>query len=197
MTLDEIAIKCGTDKATNHTVRGHGYAPHYDAAFSGMRFEPIKILEIGVGGGESIRTWLEYFTNAHVYGVDIVHSTNPWNTVNSGAHPRYTFVTGDQSSEVFWQCFIVDYGKNWNIIVDDGGHYSNQIITAHKCLWPYVVSGGLYCVEDMAVAYGTLFVPTGWPNHIDWLNGVMDKLNHDDGVDSIRLFNELAIIQKK
>ena len=154
MTLDEIAIKYGTDKATQHPIKGHAYAPHYATFFDPIREKPIKLLEIGVGGGESIMTWLEYFPNARVFGVDIVQGTNDWNTVGLNTNPRYTFTCGSQSDPTFWECFKADYGLDWDVIIDDGGHCSDQVITSFNGMWKSVKSGGLYCVEDLGVAYG-------------------------------------------
>lgn len=200
-TLDEIAIKHGTDKATSHPVLNpsHAYTLEYQKVFDPLRNNVLKLLEIGVGGGESIRMWLDYFPSAHVYGVDIVNGTNPWNTVGSGIHDRYTFVTGDQAHDVFWKCFIADYGSNWDIIIDDGGHFSNQIITTFDCMWDHVSPRGLYCIEDLGVAYGesTIFVPDGWPNHMDFIRTILDKVNTGNGnVECVRFSRELAIIQR-
>jgi demethylmacrocin O-methyltransferase len=201
-TLDEIAIHFGTDKATVHKTGSHGYTPHYDKAFESFREKPAKFLEIGVGGGESIQTWLEYFTHprSYIYGVDTNHSTNPWNTPKATTHERYTFCQGDQSHDVFWKCFIADYGSDWDIVMDDGGHFSNQIITSFNELWPKVKSGGLYCIEDLGVAYGagSIFVSAGFPNHIDWLRHKIDQMNSTNSdIDSITFARELAILRKK
>lgn len=198
MTLDEIANKNNTDKGTRPTDRtGHGYAPHYDCVFDAIRMLPLKILEIGVGGGESIRTWLEYFPNARVFGVDIVTGTNPWNTEPSSADPRYTFVCGDQSKADFWTQFVEKHGKEWNVIIDDGGHYDYQIITSFISLWPYLVSGGLYCIEDLAVAYQAApFTNPGWQNHMDFVKDRLDDINRHNDIAWLRFSKELAIICK-
>lgn len=198
MTLDEIAIKHGTDKATQHPRYGHGYAPHYDAVFSPLRDKPIKLLEIGVGGGESIRTWLDYFPNAKIYGVDVVQGTNPWNTVKSGANDRYTFVCGDQSSEVFWKCFIADYGKDWDVIIDDGGHFSNQIITSFNALFQYVKKDGLYCIEDLGVSYGagSVFLVSGWKGHMEFVKEKLDEINLKREIIAMYFVAELCMMRK-
>lgn len=204
-TLDQIAKEHGTDKATSHPLvregLGHGYTPVYDAVFTPLRESPLKFLEIGVGGGESIRTWLEYFPHAatRIYGVDIINTTNPWNTVGERPDSRYTFVTGDQSDETFWKCFLADHGSGWDIVVDDGGHASNQIITTFKHLWPQLVSGGLYCIEDLCCAYAAIsgFCPEGWQNHMDFVKDMLDAINRGErGIRSMHYSRELAIIQK-
>lgn len=200
--LDQIGVRNQTDKAslfTREHNNPHDYLRHMEKFFEPLRHEPIKFLEIGVGGGESIRTWIEYFTEAKIFGVDIVQSTNPYNTVGSGVHPRYTFVQGDQSCETFWKCFLADYGKDWNAITDDGGHCANQIITTHTMLWPNVASGGLYIIEDLNVAYGagSIFCTPGWQNHIAFLKDKVDEVNQGSIIDFIYFSKELAIIGKK
>lgn len=200
MTLDQIAIKHGTDKATVHEKSNpHGYAPYYEQVFEQFRWHSIKLLEIGVGGGESIRTWLEYFPQAKVYGVDVVHGTNPWNTVKAETDARYTFVTGDQSCEVFWKCFIADYGKDWAIVVDDGGHTSGQVITTFKSLWPVMAPGGVYCIEDLAVGYGagSVFATPGFPRHMEFIKSKLDEINLEDEIASMLFSKELAILRKR
>jgi len=197
-TLDEICVECGTDKASVHPVKGHGYAFHYEKWFSPVRCSAVKLLEIGVGGGESIRAWLEYFGDTKIFGVDIVQNTNIYNTRSCNS-TKYTFTHGIQESEVFWQCFIADHGKDWDIIIDDGGHFNNQVVTSFKCLWPVLKSGGLYCIEDLGVSYGagSIFLTPGWPNHMDFIKDMLDQINHGDEIESLYFAKELAIIRKK
>lgn len=198
MTLDEIAIKHGTDKATTHPlIKGHGYTPHYEKHFAPWRDRQLRFLEIGVGGGESIRTWLEYFPNAKVWGLDLVRDTNPFNTAPSQIE-RYTYVHGDQSDPTMWQCFLVDQGRNWDIVIDDGGHTSQQVITSFNSLWPHVAPGGLYCIEDLATVYGgEYFCTPSWPNHFDFLLGLMHAINRgQQDIHSLHFYQELAIFRK-
>jgi demethylmacrocin O-methyltransferase len=188
-TLDEIAIACGTDKATLKADfpdgLGHGYAPIYDRLFTPLRDRTVQLLEIGVGGGESIRAWLEYFPNASVFGVDKVRDTNLWNV--PGAGERYTFANGDQSCATFWACFISDYGRPWDIIIDDGSHISEDIIKSFECLWPHVASGGLYCIEDLKVA----------PDALAYLKGIVGDIQAaTGGAESIQFSRELCILRK-
>lgn len=200
-SLDSIMQRHGSDKASVFTrtyAKPKDYCRHYEQFFAPLRDQPVKFLEIGVGGGESIRGWLDYFPNAQVFGVDIVHDTNPWDSPGTMHHPRYRFVTADQSSDVFWQCFIADFHGDWDVICDDGGHASNQIITSFNHLWPVVKPGGLYIVEDLGVAYGDgSFVPAGWPNHMAWLKTLVDGMNIGSGdIDSIYFSRELAVLRK-
>ncbi len=192
-TLDEIMIAMETDKATVFTrtyAKPHGYAPIYDRFFTPFRNEPIKLLEIGAASGESIRSWLEYFPSAKVYGVDIVHDTNPWNVPNpiTSPHERYTFVHGDQSNPVFWKSFIAKHGGRWAVVVDDGSHDQSHIRLTLSTLWPYMAPGGLYCIEDLK---GTAPVME--------MLGLMIQNMHDGGSDlgEAHFSRELAVMVKR
>lgn len=187
MSLDEIAIKHQTDKASQFSrtyAQPHDYCRHLDRFFDALRYNPIKLLEIGVGGGESIQTWLEYFPQAKVFGIDMVHDTNPWNTPKLPPHERYKFIHGDQSSMVFWKSFVAMHGGDWDIIIDDGSHISNHMIVTFNFMWDFVKSGGLYEVEDLGVA----------PEADQFFHN--QRVNSGRGIDSIYFARELAIFKK-
>ena len=105
---------------------------------------------------------------------------------------------GDQTCEVFWRCFIADYGKDFDIVIDDGGHFNDGIITSFNGLWPYVKPGGFYAVEDLGCAYGpgSIFVKPGFYSHMEWLHQTIDNLNIGIGTDSIYFSRELAVLRK-
>lgn len=200
-TLDTLAIRHGTDKASKHpTINGHDYCRHYDQFFTPIRESARKVAEIGVGGGESIKTWLDYFPSAHVFGIDTVHDTNPYNTPGSKDVERYTFVQGDQSDETMWNCFVADHGSDWDVIIDDGGHCNSEIITSFKMMWPHIRPGGLYCIEDLACGYGdgSVHVKPGFKRHMEFISELMDNVNRRElEIDAIHYSCELAIIQKR
>ncbi len=196
-TLDQIMIACESDKASVFTrtyAKPHNYCVHLERFFEPLRYNPIKLLEIGVGSGESIRAWLEYFSQAQVFGVDLVHDTNPWNSPKEKPHERYTFVHGDQSNAVFWKSFVKMHGGDWDIIIDDGSHDSNHIKTTFWSLWQHLKSGGIYEVEDLKSA----------PDADNFLRGFAGTIHQDVSpidnvsfVDSIHFSKELCIIIKK
>jgi len=209
-TLDELAVANQTDKASVFTrtyAKPKNYCVHYEKFFEPLRNLPIKFLEIGVGGGESIRTWIEYFPIASIYGVDNVHNTNEWNTVKP--HPpveelgvwydRYEFFYGDQTDPTFWKCFAVDAGKDFDVIIDDGAHTNDATIISFQGLWPLLKPGGLYCIEDLATAYGgdPVFCKFSFLNQMTWLRQLIDEMNQGRGeVDSIYFSKELSILKK-
>src|SRR5712692_8587927 len=82
-SLDDIAGAFGTDKSTrtwlppaedrypSRATHGHGYTIFYEHYFRHLRYQPIRLLEIGVLDGRSLATWESYFPQAAIYGLDI------------------------------------------------------------------------------------------------------------------------------
>lgn len=203
--LDSIAVRHLCDKALVLPGRnGHGYAQHYERFFCSLTDLPIRLVEIGVDKGASLRMWSEYFSRATIFGVDI----NP-ECQNSPAG-RATVVIGDQSKPEFWESFTRAHGSNWDIVVDDGGHYADQIITTFRSLWPHLRTGGFYCVEDMGTAYphytqGRIqctevymanCVPDGWTNHKEFFLRKVDEINLGNEIEFAFFSKELAVLKK-
>lgn len=198
-TLDEIAIGHETDRASIFTRtygKPHDYARHYDRLFSAIRFDPLKIIEIGVGGGEGVKMWLEYFQCAKVFGVDIVEKTNDWNT--PGTFFRYTFNQVDQSDDTMWRCWLATHGGDLDFVCDDGSHISKDIFTTFGHLWPALKPGGFYAIEDIGVSYGSgsIFVPGGFQTHMEWIKDKLDNINMKPDIDSMYFSKELCVLRK-
>ena len=210
--LDVLARHHGTDKSSL-TKAHHGYTRHYDKFLSKWRQQPIKMLEIGVYRGNSIKMWLDYFYQANVHGVDLTnefsvpkempvvdpgfagrdHSPQP-----SLASSRYTFTQGNQSDSAFWKSFISQHGGSWDLIVDDGGHTNKGIITSFECLWPNISPGGYYVIEDLYCAYRPPYILNGFANHIDFIKTFLDAINKSErDMDTLYFSTELAILRKR
>ena len=72
MSLDQISDDTKTDKNTTHS-----YLPLYNQLLLKKKDIAKNILEIGIGdfgekNGGSIKLWKDYFTNATIYGLDIL-----------------------------------------------------------------------------------------------------------------------------
>lgn len=193
-TLSELALRYGTDKVLSPDGTGNNYTPHYEKFFAPMRDQTINLLEIGVLGGASIQMWLEYFPSARIYGVDNVKDTNRWNLILAPPNERYRFIHGDQSDPGFW----AQHPFHWDIVIDDGGHFGNQVITSLECLWPRVKSGGLYCIEDLACSYNPIYQPHGATTPMDMLKAKLDTMHTvGNDIDSVYFARQLAIIRKR
>lgn len=200
-TLDEIGIHFQTDKASQFSrtyAKPHDYLRVMEKFFEPIRNDKIKFVEVGTGGGESMKTWLEYFPYAHIYGIDTTNNTNPYDTPNSGVNPRYTFNAGNQNSEVFWQCFVATYGPEFDVLVDDGSHYASDIITTFNCMWPHIKSGGLVIIEDLSTSYaGPPFTSPDAQTQMDFIKAMLDAINlQERSIKALHFSRELAIVVK-
>jgi hypothetical protein len=145
--IDVMARKHGTDK------RAHGYLKHYQHHFSPLRHSTRKLFEIGVGvgpldsreGGGSLRMWKDYFPKADIFGMDIVDRSHL-------EEPNIKIFQGDQNDPVLLEELASRWGP-FDIIIDDGSHISEHIITSFRTLFPHVTANGLYVIEDLCLSY--------------------------------------------
>jgi hypothetical protein len=134
MTLHEIGLKYGTDKSTNHN-----FTPAYDAHLSPLRNQNIKLLEIGISEGPSLKMWEEYFQNGQIVGVDILERSY-MNTKRT-----HTMVINQEKSDE-----LLSIPGEFDIIIDDGGHTMYQQQLTLKVLFdPKLKYGGTYILEDL------------------------------------------------
>jgi hypothetical protein len=153
MTVDELdplsrlAIRHGSDK-----FGGHVYTPIYHRLFGHLRDRPIRLLEIGVGGytfpeagGASLRMWAEYFPAARIVGLDV-------HPKRLNISPRITTVQGSQTDHELLRRLVADYGP-FDIVVDDGSHQVEHVLSSFRCLYPLLPPGGFYVVEDTQTSF--------------------------------------------
>lgn len=150
--LSELANKAGTDKGTT-AFCSHSYTIIYNNLFESLLNQEVKMLEIGVADprfpGASAQMWRDYFPKLYFVGYDINPDAEKYQDLSNNA---YIFI-GDQNSPEDLQKCIYSHGGDFDIILDDGSHYSEHIITSFENLFPHVKSGGYYVVEDLHSVY--------------------------------------------
>ena len=139
--LNDIFDKHDSDKGRSR----HRYGRIYEHLLAPYKDRAIKLLEIGVYAGGSIKAWLEYLPLAHIVGVDLRAGFRP-------ADSRAQVVLGDQGDPDFLKALASEHGP-FDVIVDDGSHQSEHQQLSFEHLYPYLRSGGVYVVEDLEVAY--------------------------------------------
>ena len=186
-SLEELTIKYDVDALEL------GYTSHYAKLLDSVRYDTKKVLEIGVETGRSHRMWLEYFPNATIYGMDVFDETNrsgyvkEFNRLQEG-NPyldRSIMFEGNQSNVDDLQRFLSEYGGDFDMIIDDGGHIMEQMQISLNYLWNSVKSGGLYVIEDLhscsnqwPTLYGSVVIKDG-----DTLTSdLLYSLEVDDGI---------------
>jgi hypothetical protein len=166
-TLDEIAIEHKTDKSSI----SHNYTEHYANHFEKIRFNNLKVLEIGIQNGFSLKMWKEYFENSTIVGIDLTDLTHL-------KEDRVEIEVGNQSDEDFLKRVSEQYGP-FDIIIDDGSHKSIDIRKSFYCLFPLLKNGGYYVVEDLHTNY--------WERN-NITEGWFINENYDTFINDIKLF---------
>ena len=160
----------------------HGYTKIYDKEIAHLRNrKKIKILEIGVKRGMSLKLWKDYFKNATVYGIDIDEKTKVL---------PYPIFIGSQNDVNF----LKDVGKSgpFDLIVDDGSHIPKDQLASFNTLWPFVTSKGYYVIEDMHWNYRT----DKDKSMINRCKDMVNKIYMDPEVLSVNFYYNICFIRK-
>ena len=127
------------------------YFPIYEALFGAIRTQPLRILEIGIWHGASLKLWRKYFAHPKtiIVGVDVLPECRQFDAPSEGVHIRI----GSQADPVFLKQIIEEFGP-FDLIMDDGSHHSSHIITSFNHLYADGLKDtGIYFVEDLHANY--------------------------------------------
>jgi len=207
--LEQLAKRHGTDKgAKYHTFKGVNYIHLYEKYFQPFRNKHIRLLEIGVYGGGSLRMWKHYFSNAKIYGLDIDPGCK------QHEEDRISVEIGSQGDESVLEKVWQNCGE-LDIVIDDGSHVNKHILASFNYFFDKLKPGGIYVIEDLGCSYGLDedYVRQKWPgmkyndpnehliNNRDDLKKVFEKiiydLDHFQGeILSIQFWNNICFILK-
>jgi len=135
--FNTILESAQTDKGTYHSYIQN----YYTNIFSNIRNEDIKILEIGVLDGKSIKFWNDWFINAEIIGMDINTKSKPFIDANG-----YTVLWEDAYTKQGVSNFEDNY---FDFIIDDGPHtLASQLYSSVKYFSKLKI-GGLLIIEDI------------------------------------------------
>ncbi|WP_051334358.1 glycosyltransferase [Bradyrhizobium sp. Ai1a-2] len=136
---------------------------------------PVRLLEIGVQNGGSLELWGKYLPEgSEIIGIDIDPKVG--NLTFEGAISAFVVDATDNSK-------LADAlgDRQFDIVVDDGSHISNDIITTFKLLFDRLAPGGKYIIEDLHASY--------WGSHgggyrfgtsaMEFFKNLVDALNAD------------------
>lgn len=134
----------------------HHYFEIYEAYFRRYRDRPIRMLEIGVFRGGSLRMWKEYFhPDSTIVGIDVDKSCAAHEIADRNVYVRI----GSQADPNFLAEVNGEFGP-FDIILDDGSHKTHHQIISFGALFRNALKdGGCYMVEDVHTNY--------WLKHVD------------------------------
>jgi len=121
---------------------GHWYTENYERFLRPWQDKPIRIFEIGVANGGSLAMWQGYFPNASIYAIDIKESSRFENA-------RVKTCVADQAKRDQLKQCMDQFGGQFDLMIDDGGHSMEQQQVSLGFLFSYVRPGGFYSIEDL------------------------------------------------
>lgn len=125
------------------------YLEVYEDQFRPFKQQAVDLLEIGVQNGGSLEIWSRYFPRARTLtGCDI----NPRCGGLQYADPRVQIIVGNANEQATFQA-IASRSPAFDIIVDDGSHRTNDVISSFLTYFPLLKPGGIFIAEDMHCAY--------------------------------------------
>jgi len=140
--------------ADTNVHKWHHYFEIYCKHFEPYRSRPIKMLEIGVYRGGSLRMWKEFFhPESTIVGIDIDKSCQAHEIADQNVYVRI----GSQADPDFLRKVNDEFGP-FDIILDDGSHKTHHQITSFGALFrPALKEGGCYMVEDLHTNYWIMY----------------------------------------
>lgn len=146
LNLQELSVHYGSDKCDgNHTVNGRNYLDVYRRYLQPFQSTASVVVEVGVLKGASLRMWRDYFDKAYIWGLD-------HNPLSVFSEPRITSIQGEQDNPS--DLDRIAPGQSIDIAIDDASHLNELTLATFAGLWPRIVPGGLYIIEDLRTSYG-------------------------------------------
>ena len=152
---EKVTVSAATETPDNELFRifsadtnvhkWHHYFDIYERHFSRFRDRPIKMLEIGVFRGGSLRMWKQYFhPDSTIVGIDVDPSCAAHEIADQDVYVRI----GSQADPNFLAAVNGEFGP-FDIILDDGSHKTHHQIFSFGALFRDALKDeGCYMVED-------------------------------------------------
>lgn len=177
-TLHELAIKYPTDKLSHH------FIDIYADIFESLMDKPIRLLEIGIYHGNSLRLWRDYFINGLIHGIDI---DNKYLFFGN----RIICEKADQSNRDDLSRLIIKIGGAFDIIIDDGSHIMHDQQLSFGYLFQHLKHGGFYIIEDLHSCY---LHPSHYGQKEDGSNWTLNVLQ--DFIDTNSIKSEYMLLHE-
>ena len=143
MSLEEIVDNSRTDKNTVHS-----YLPLYQKLLISKKETAKNVLEVGIYAGGSIKLWSDFFTNAIVYGLDIINIQNIWEGIKYNDK-----IILHTSIDAYNNDFFINNFLNKNIkcdfMLDDGPHTLESMKQFIRLYSQIMTDDGILIIEDV------------------------------------------------
>lgn len=148
MSLADLIDNKKTDKNTSHS-----YLELYQKLLCSKKETAQNVLEVGIGdftekNGGSIKLWKDYFTNAVIYGLDILTIDRVMDElIDDDRIILYT--STDAYDEEFFNNNFLNKNIKFDFLLDDGSHTLESMKTFIKLYTQVMTNDGILIIEDV------------------------------------------------
>jgi cephalosporin hydroxylase len=183
MSLEEIVDNSKTDKNTTHS-----YLPLYQKLLISKKETAKNVLEVGICHGGSIQLWNDFFTNATIYGLDIMNIENVWENIKN-KEQIILHTSKDAYNEDFFIANFLYKNIKCDFMLDDGPHTLESMKQFIKLYSQIMTDDGILIIEDVQSWDWIDILKNETPEHLKQFINVYDlrpnKGRYDDIVFTI------------
>lgn len=187
MSLEEIVDNFTTDKNTVHS-----YLPLYQKLLIGKKETAKNVLEIGIFDGGSIKLWNDFFSNATIYGLDIMNIDNVSNAIKDN-EKIILHTSIDAYNNSFFTNEFLNKNIKCDLLLDDGPHTLDSMKQFIKLYSQIMTDDGILIIEDIQSFEWIEILKNEVPQHLKSFIKIYDlrqnKNRYDDIVFTIDKFN--------
>jgi cephalosporin hydroxylase len=143
MSLEELVDNSRTDKNTVHS-----YLPLYQKLLVSKKETAKNVLEVGICYGGSIKLWSDFFTNANVYGLDIINIQNVWESIKN-KEKIILHASTDAYNNDFFTTHFLNKNLKFDFMLDDGPHTLESMKQFIKLYSQIMTDDGILIIEDV------------------------------------------------
>lgn len=126
----------------------HSYIEVYEELFAPYRNSALRVLEIGIMGGCSLRMWEEYFAYSEVHGIDLCDQplgmTDLRPMIKEAGH--HIHLLDASNKEQVEACF---HNVVFDVVVEDANHFIDDQLKIYDNFRRHLSTNGIYVIEDI------------------------------------------------
>ena len=131
-------------KRTPAKIKGHGYGNFYQKYFENLKSNNLNILEIGSFHGNASAAMFFYFKKSKFFAGDIFPDLFRYRS-----NRIKNFYVNSSDEDSIQKNIIDKFPNNFDIIIEDAGHFLKDQIISLFMLFKKLNNGGLFIVEEL------------------------------------------------
>jgi cephalosporin hydroxylase len=179
MSLEQLVDNLRTDKNTVHS-----YLPLYQTLLERKKETAKNVLEVGIYHGGSIKLWSDFFTNATVYGLDIMNNTLVWEGIQNNDKIKL-YTSYDAYDEITFKLNFLCKGIKFDFMLDDGPHSLDSMKKFIKLYSQIMTDDGILIIEDVQSFDWIEILKNEVPEHLQKYIKVYDLRSNKNRYDDI------------